>query len=649
MFELSKRLKLNLLRALLSEKELFGSSDDGENIIRFLDDMMDLKSLPSTDSRYKDAYGDTYQHLVNNYDWEYEWVLTERFNIIDNNETFIEFLNRIIHPDLRKNEDDITKYYLLINPYLEKENLALKAIQLDTNGLRVYEVTSKKEADKTPIDIVQNNIPFFVDNYPRGFFDDVATFKKSGFDACFVLDPNKGWNDYGVWSTFTLYYRSVDTEVITIGYPKIIHETESHTFDVLDKQFKVLGNQFCSLGQELDYYENLKRIFGNKFLNILWALQDSAFFPPILERFEHNSNFKNSLIRFNEPERLLREAKYELYGFNLDNLYSFKYAFKPNFTDDELEIDFDFSSDSLIPNRIYAIIGKNGTGKTQLVTTLPLDIANKKNDNFTPKAPLFSKVITVSYSSFDRFQIPKKTAEFNYVYCGLKDENGNRLEEDQLILRFNDSYSKIIEQQRDSNYIKIINQFIDIDILKQFISKKAGAYEINSSKFVATIRQLSSGQSILLYIITEIVANIRFDSLLIYDEPETHLHPNAISQLINTIYELTNEFQSYCIIATHSPLIVQELLSKNVYIIEKESNVITARKPLIETFGENLTTITEEIFGNRDIPNHFEKILTGLAETGKSFDEILTLIESKGIPLSLNARIYLKSIVDEES
>ncbi len=87
------------------------------------------------------------------------------------------------------------------------------------------------------------------------------------------------------------------------------------------------------------------------------------------------------------------------------------------------------------------------TGKTQLVTTLPLDIANKKNDNFTPKAPLFSKVITVSYSSFDRFDIPKKTSEFNYVYCGLKDANGNRLDEDQLILRFNDSYSKIIEQQ----------------------------------------------------------------------------------------------------------------------------------------------------------------------------------------------------------
>ena len=160
-------------------------------------------------------------------------------------------------------------------------------------------------------------------------------------------------------------------------------------------------------------------------------------------------------------------------------------------------------------------------------------------------------------------------------------------------------------------------------------------YKVDIKGFNSVSKKLSSGQSILLYIITEIVANIRYDSLIIYDEPETHLHPNAISQLINTIYELTNEFQSYCIIATHSPLIVRELLSRNVYVVEREGNIISLRKPLIETFGENLTTITEEIFGNRDIPNQYEKILNRLAQTGKSFDEILSIIESENITLSL--------------
>jgi len=152
-----------------------------------------------------------------------------------------------------------------------------------------------------------------------------------------------------------------------------------------------------------------------------------------------------------------------------------------------------------------------------------------------------------------------------------------------------------------------------------------------------------------LYIITEIVANIRYDSLVIYDEPETHLHPNAISQLINAIYELTSEFQSYCILATHSPLIVRELLSRNVYIMEREESIISLRKPISETFGENLTVITEDIFGNNIIPNQYKKILKSLVESGKSYDEIVSLISSDNIPLSLNTRVYLKSIINEES
>lgn len=150
-------------------------------------------------------------------------------------------------------------------------------------------------------------------------------------------------------------------------------------------------------------------------------------------------------------------------------------------------------------------------------------------------------------------------------------------------------------------------------------------------------------------IITEIVANIRYASLVIYDEPETHLHPNAITQLINAIYNLTNEFQSYCILATHSPLIVRELLSSNVYIMEREENILSIRKPIRETFGENLTVITEDIFGNNSIPNQYKEILNHLVLSGKTFDEIVSLISTENIPLSLNTRIYLKSIIDEKS
>ena len=121
--KLTKKIRLDILRVLLSEQDLFGKPLKNTNIIKFLDEMLDLKSLPSEDDRYSNAYDDAFQHLVNNYDWEYEYVLTDRFNIIDDPDIFINFLNRVIHPNVRVNEDDITRYHLLINPYLEKENL----------------------------------------------------------------------------------------------------------------------------------------------------------------------------------------------------------------------------------------------------------------------------------------------------------------------------------------------------------------------------------------------------------------------------------------------------------------------------------------------------------------------------------------------
>jgi hypothetical protein len=50
----------------------------------FLSRIFDLNSLPSTDSRFKDAAGDIWQHRVNNpEDWTDDWIFRdERFNLM---------------------------------------------------------------------------------------------------------------------------------------------------------------------------------------------------------------------------------------------------------------------------------------------------------------------------------------------------------------------------------------------------------------------------------------------------------------------------------------------------------------------------------------------------------------------------------------
>lgn len=49
-------------------------------------------------------------------------------------------------------------------------------------------------------------------------------------------------------------------------------------------------------------------------------------------------------------------------------------------------------------------------------------------------------------------------------------------------------------------------------------------------------------------------------------------------------------------VATHSPIVVQELPKQTVNIIEKYGDSIIVRKPNIETFGETLGVLINEIF-----------------------------------------------------
>jgi hypothetical protein len=651
MNRISEKVKKELLKVLLQQKDLFGEKDE-LFIVNLLDLLFDLRSLPSQDNRYKNAYEDTNQHFVNNNDWELDYLLQERFSIVENDDIFTNFLNYIISPDIRGNEDDIIKYYLLITPYLENEGLTYILSTYSDSNLPIYELGIKKNDNALPYDLIPNKIDFYVFHKSEGKKNyshyDLFPSKYPSFG----LYHNTGWNDFSNFSEYELFYFTTQENSLSIGNVKIIKRDSSNTPDNIEKIFSSLSEEYCSLGQSVEYYENFKNLFGNEFLSKLWALKDAAFFTDIQENYENDYFFKNSLIRYDEQEQILRSIKYRIYDYDLKNLYSFKYHFQPKYAESSIDIDFNFDNESEVPNRIYALIGKNGTGKTQLVSALPLDISTKSNQSFIPKSPLFSKVIAVSYSIFDKFEIPKKNSSFNYVYCGLRETDGELYSEKGLKLRFHNSWKKIKSNRRFEKWMNLLPLFMDVDLVKEFIVEDEDdsfSHIVDIKAFNVVSGKLSSGQSILLYILTEIVANIRYDSLIIYDEPETHLHPNAISQLMNTIYELTNEFRSYCIIATHSPLIVRELLSKNVYVLEKESNILVARRPLIETFGENLTVITEEIFGNRDVPKQFKIILERLVKKGYTFDHIIDLLQSGNIPLSLNAMILLKSILNEKS
>lgn len=649
MRKLTKKVKSDLLDFLLQEPLSFGEPDNNEGIIPFLNEIWDLKAMPSTDKRFGDAYGDIYQHTINNNDWDLDFLFIEVLKVLEDDVHFQKFIETVVSPKYRINEDEISSFVIGINKFLIKDSLQLAIVEYNEDGLPKYTIQNKEEVDDLPLNIKLNDVPFYVVKTPKGKAWNKDSHIKPGVTPSLVLVFNDGWNDYRVWSEFYLYYYDQEGHCNYIGTTKIIFDEELNTPEFIPDDFLKLSQNFCSLGQHIEYYTNLKKCVGKDFEGVLYALRDAAFFPQIHELFEKHKNFINSLIREDTAERLLREAKHIINESDFSTLYTFKYRFQPPFSKTPIDIDFNFNGNSEIPDRIYGLIGKNGTGKTQLVTSLPHRISRKESQYFNPKIPLFSKVIAVSYSVFDKFEIPKRTASFNYIYCGLRNEESEFITERGLILRFHKSWKRIEELRRINKWRKILLNFIDEELVNQFLVSKehiqhsSNKYDVDVKAFSKIKGFLSSGQSIILYIVTEIIAHIRLDSLLIYDEPETHLHPNAITQLMNTIYDLVHEFESYCIIATHSPLVIRELFSKNVYVIERHGNTPSARRIAIESFGENLSTLTDEVFGNKEVPKQYKKIIQELVNGGDSYENIVTALESDDVPLSLNARLFIKS------
>jgi hypothetical protein len=92
--------------------------------------------------------------------------------------------------------------------------------------------------------------------------------------------------------------------------------------------------------------------------------------------------------------------------------------------------------------------------------------------------------------------------------------------------------------------------------------------------------------------------------------------------------------------ATHSPVVLQETPRRYVQIIRRNGPKTHILSPQVETFGENVGTLTHEVFNLDSSKTDFHDILANLAME-KKMPEIEQLF---GNPLGFQARSYLLSL-----
>lgn len=473
----------------------------------------------------------------------------------------------------------------------------------------------------------------------------------------FVLCHNYNWDDNQIHNWYCLHYFDSDGGWHVIGDMHLMHST-GESRPLLQDSFEYLSDEFCSLGNNIEYYEKMYRVLGTeKSKEVLEALQDCAVNLVINEKYKSNETYKLSLRRETlDTERALRMGKFAINGRDYKKAFQFNYIYSPPYNTrcvTEWVVDFKTNVQPFL--RMAGVIGDNGVGKTQMLYLFIKDLLAGKSDSFNSELPVFSCVIAVCSTPFDEFM---SIESHNYTLPYIKScVEQNKVETEEKIF----VGANAINERGVVNGHPLMKYYIERlkkelpteDIEKAFVFHDSGIgimrhWDIERDNLNKIINKLSSGQLQILMLLTTIYEHVNYDTLFVIDEPEIHLHPNAIMSFLRLMSSLLDEFQSYAIITTHSPLVVREMVGRNVFIMSRleENNVYIGHCDR-ETFGEDIGILYRDIFGYDDTRSCFREQVGELVKYGKDYEQV---IADLGIDnLSLNSRFTIRNMVVEHN
>jgi len=508
----------------------------------------------------------------------------------------------------------------------------------------------------------------------------------------FYLIPDN-WDD---WFEYEISYWLYDNygKNDRIGRVKIAKKNQTERNTNLPTEFSTLGNNYVSVGFNRDYYVNLKAIECRE--EILKSLNDMAYNLEIYEEVKNMQVTRVALMREYSETRLKGEIHRMALGAAILTNYDFKYILPSvnPLTNENVEMSFEVKRRVKPFSNIHVIIGKNGIGKTTIIKNMifsleyhaEIEIVGRIKDDSGIK---FANIVFVSFSAFD---MPIMEGDFSnecpikYNFVGLIKESPQKgktvksvqvLSEEFVEYSFNfyldsskmrlwketieilKSDNTFVEQKIDTwindtlknQWIKEIednsseHEKISVDLKIEKLKKK------HKEKVLEQFKKLSSGHKIILLTLASLVDLVEEKTLVFLDEPEEHLHPPLVSAFIHALSNLLMYRNGVAIVATHSPVIVQEVPKKCVWILERSNEYVICRRPEIETYGENLGELTTEIFGYEVIKAGFHKELENAVSRSSTYEEAKDIFDNqlgKEAKSILRAYMYDKEEQGEE-
>lgn len=482
-----------------------------------------------------------------------------------------------------------------------------------------------------------------------------------------------GWDD---WFKFSTLYNVIYSD------PKVVEHQIGHTkigqFDLrpagksepprpgyrtpdLPERFTRLGDDFFSLGQDTSYYEALTAISPDFRESFLRAINDIAFAENIRERAQTEPVTAVSLLR-DVPLRTVQGqfsrlanggARLTPYDFNII------FDSKP---ETRLVLGFSVKPGARPPTNIHVLIGRNGVGKSTILNKLAQHIVlSSRKDPREKKAgspekswEQLSNVVSISFSVFDQFDpisvSQDRTKGVTYHYIGLK-KVGTRSIDDAPASTLKDHSSLSREMTiaaktcmlgaRRSRLTRAL-RLLEADPI--FASIGLGdlvEYGEALDDLPIIFRRLSSGHKIVLLTIAKLVETVEEKSLVLLDEPEAHLHPPLLSAFVRALSDLLTNRNGMAVVATHSPVVLQEVPRSCVWKLHRAGNILSAERPRLETFGENVGVLTDEIFGLEVTATGFHKMLSDAVTEVDDYESALIAFDGQ---LGAEGRAILRAM-----
>lgn len=492
------------------------------------------------------------------------------------------------------------------------------------------------------------------------------------------------WNDWYYWETkYLLLYSDNQGRYNTIGEVKIgqdrmkpesecvsSEEKISYCKPIVDDVSEGFSDDYFSLGQTENYYETLNLLSPGVKKAILKGMRDVSYDLNIYRKFRTHPAMIHSVLR-EISERHIFDSLHNLAkGHENNNEFRFSYLFP--FTDHEgkeVRLSFGVVPNTMPPSNIHAIIGRNGVGKTTLFSGFIKGVIRSKaledkyvgllqvpNDigEWISKPEYFTSLTLLSYSPFDKFgpvapsEIP---SGLKYEYIGLMERvNGKLIPKsfDTLHKDFCESMRECLVGARRKRWKDCLIILENDPLFKEIGISNLAELIIDdtaqdwSDKVRGFLNKFSSGHLVTLISITKLIEVTEDRSLTLIDELEAHLHPPLISAYIRAISHLMSERNGVAIVATHSPVVLQEVRSDCAWILNRTGKYVSANRPQIETFGENVGTLTREVFSHEVVNTGFYKMITDASEVYSDFGALNKHFDEK---LGGEARALARSLI----